>query len=234
MYSNNFLRFNRISTKPPNKEESKSSEQKQCLSLEVTPFGHRCPTKYVDNPFCCKYVDCKPSLQNYEFEAKLRIRWPSINRITQLWFHLECFSKCNKLQQDMHGLNSYVVGKDMIGHQLLTVQQQQKIEQTLSTFYSQFTRLPKQLLMKKLLSVSEIKEQLNQRLLNTKGDETELRQRLKQFLNHDIFNNHEKEQIDLLINGFIHQNEKTYNNMYMPIYLRQIVIKYYPPLIQLV
>eukprot|EP01084_Bolivina_argentea_P052559 96545_1 len=142
--------------------------------------------------------------------------WP---RFYTYWYHPCCYIKQKKVRKPP-------TTKDLRGYAKLSDTEKNEIRLLLWPNSVSELIKPRLKLSKNIsaMKIKDLKYELQRRDLKYNGNKSELRNRLKEYLN----SNECQETNQLLTIGYIRQYENKYTHIIIPMYLKMILFNYYP------
>ena len=135
------------------------------------------------------------------------------------YYHLHCYPKAS-------GIRHPAISSELSGYSRLPKEDKRKFRKAIWPNLVNAKNKPRIKLKKEFnkMTVKDLKYELERRDLKRNGRKQELKDRLEKFLNSKEC----KECNSLLVFGYCKESETDYK-LTIPVYLQQIVEKYYPP-----
>eukprot|EP01084_Bolivina_argentea_P012857 24077_1 len=148
----------------------------------------------------------------------------SYRHTTTHWYHSNCYhSNCYPKSS---GVRPPSVSGDLFGYKKLPESEKRILRKALWPNQASDKNKPRLKLLKEFnkMTVKDLKLELERRDLRRNGKKQQLKDRLEKYLN----NNKCKKANEKLVFGYC-KTKETKHNIIVPMYLQQIVHKYFPP-----
>lgn len=143
------------------------------------------------------------------------------------WNHIHCFSKYDQGKKYIGAGNTVT---NLHGYGALSKKEQKRIRNSFDEYWRKHANLKLNLEDLDKLKCKQLKKELEKRGLNISGSKITLQQRLRDWINNVSYIKFAQEKNKPLIVGYCKEIENA-NDLNIPMYLQQIVLNYYPLLL---